>query len=146
MRFGNSMRIWWPPQPGKGGELWEDGVGPRGWGCLCPSGFSNGFVCLYFFQVVLAIFTFFSRWFWPVSSNKDFFRPLLRRRPSRTRHTARPTHHTAMAKHFQRLKRAEDVCVALIAFSKDFFFFEKFGLIKTGLPTRRESFVRGGKT
>ncbi|CAK9114839.1 unnamed protein product [Durusdinium trenchii] len=31
----------------------------------------------------------------------------------------RPTHHTAMARHFHRLKRAEDVCVALIAFSKE---------------------------
>eukprot|EP00913_Durusdinium_trenchii_P034748 g32505.t1 len=30
-----------------------------------------------------------------------------------------PTHHTAMARHFHRLKRAEDVCVALIAFSKE---------------------------
>lgn len=32
----------------------------------------------------------------------------------------RPTHHSAMARHFQRLKSAEDVCVALIAFSKEY--------------------------
>ena len=32
---------------------------------------------------------------------------------------SRPTHHSAMARHFQRLKSAEDVCVALIAFSKE---------------------------
>jgi len=31
----------------------------------------------------------------------------------------KPTHHATMARHFKRLKRAEDICVALIAFSQE---------------------------
>eukprot|EP00930_Biecheleria_cincta_P021490 TRINITY_DN1591_c0_g1_i1.p1 TRINITY_DN1591_c0_g1~~TRINITY_DN1591_c0_g1_i1.p1 ORF type:complete len:3401 (-),score=659.74 TRINITY_DN1591_c0_g1_i1:53-10255(-) len=31
-----------------------------------------------------------------------------------------PSHHAVMEKHFQRLKRAQDICIALIAFSRNF--------------------------
>ena len=59
----------------------------------------------------------------------DFLSPKIgvgnffRRKPD----LPRPKQHAAAARHFHRLKRAEDVCVALIAFSKDPGFFDRTG-------------------